>query len=331
MQAEFSNSIHSVVVSHYRVCTGKRSHKATPRAWVLEVSGVHTPKHNTTTSSAKNIAEDDSSAWVAVSVVAREETEALSLYDGKNRSCMIFDTTMNDVLSSSSKKRELWSNKVQSSTATRLKKMNRELKTVSGESSSNSTEKVMATTKVSWEVDRQCRKGNTGPLCANCLEGWARNIANPTQGCINCTTSSEGDSMRRRLQRQMNEATFPMYHWVIHNSPVQHYVQYRRRVLALAVSNSSNDTTPCSSSKAGNATNKTHVCDVGHLLSGRKSSWEILAPSVYLGLGVFLFGFFVALIGMAMPAEMDDTEHGMGYVYFAYEFEICIIITNYVD
>ena len=114
MQAEFSNSIHSVVVSHYRVCTGKRSHKATPRAWVLEVSGVHTPKHNTTTSSAKNIAEDDSSAWVAVSVVAREETEALSLYDGKNRSCMIFDTTMNDVMSSSSKKRELWSNKVQS-------------------------------------------------------------------------------------------------------------------------------------------------------------------------------------------------------------------------
>ena len=311
MQAEFSNSINAVVVSHYRVCTGKRSHKATPRAWVLEVSGVHTPKHNTTTSSAKNI--DDASAWVAVSVVAREETEALSLYDGKNRSCMIFDTTMNDVLSSSSQKRELW----------RLKEMKRELKTVSGESSSNSTEKVMATTKVSWEVDRQCRKGNTGPLCANCLEGWARNIANPTQGCINCTTtSSEGDSMRRRLQRQMNEATFPMYHWVIHNSPVQHYVQYRRRVLALAVSNSSNDTTPCSSSKAGNATNKTHVCDVGHLLSGRKSSWEILAPSVYLGLGVFLFGFFVALIGMAMPAEMDDTEHGMGYVYFAYEFEI---------
>ena len=321
------NSSRSMVITHYRVCTGKRSFKATTRSWVLEVSGTDASisysniRGNFT---AQQLAASNDLPWVPISVVSRKETEELSVRTENLKDstmvCKVFTTNMADILSASSpsSRRALQEHSDISINAITTLTTN----TQNSTKTSNATQRQVLA--VRWERDLQCRYGNTGPLCANCYDNWARSL-NPLVGCIDCSlneAANSSNSASRRLGRTLVDVTYPLYTSVVRSSAVQSYIQYHHRRALLSVNNENNNATSAclslnNNSTQFNATNNNQtssLCDysVGDVLSGKRSSWEVLAPTIGLAFGTFVFGFIFALIGMALPADTEDKAPGMG-------------------
>ena len=305
------------IITHYKVCTESKSYKSVPSSWVLEVSGMHPSisilEARGNYSASEYIATHDL-PWIPVSTVRQTETEALSKSTVEQQ-CKIFSTTMSDIMTST--RRSLWDSSLVSPLVSPLGVRNLVEKdsstTITSNATDNKTDITGSTMKVNWEKDLQCRFGNMGPLCANCFSGWARSLEAGSP-CIDCNVGTEENNtvtaVGRRLSRNLVDASFPIYVAFVESSVVTSYVAHRRRMYAAANGSKCVDAT--NNSIALNVTNATDQCGykVGSVLSGERSVWAKLGPTVYLALSLFFFGFFVALIAMALPSELEESEDG---------------------
>ena len=119
---------------------------------------------------ARNIVHHEDLPWVPISTVVRADTSGLaSPPNGDHETCVLFQTTMADVIAATSNRR---TRRLAGNTGNTGNTDN----TVTALASANHTNHTNHTNYTSaavavdvrWSRDLQCRYGNTGPLCANC-------------------------------------------------------------------------------------------------------------------------------------------------------------------
>ena len=269
------------VLTEYEICFNRASWA--PRGWILEVSAqapVHAPNEArmNTTKRRENMAAG--LPFVPVSFGSWQQ-QRTSLKDScrsaiGDHTCITLRADMGSILSGKSishdgggRRRGLWPRPRQ------RRLLNASLKSGS---------LVAALNKSSmWEVDMQCAKGNTGPLCSTCKEGWARDV---NEVCVQCTSSAaEG---RRRLWRA--DVASPM----------------RELGSSAASTNYINGT---------NTSNITSIAEddiddgQSYVEKLASSAWERIGPSIGLAIVTFFLCFAIAMVGMTMPLDIDESDN----------------------
>ena len=287
------------VITRYKVCSGRKTYSVVPRSWVVEVSGIppsHTLNKVRENATARNVVNNQDLPWVPISTVTRAETSGLaSLVEGDQETCVLFQTTMADVMAATIKRK-----------TRRLVHVDTSIVTPNNHYTNHTNQtSVAVAVDVRWTRDLQCRKGHTGPLCANCYNGFARSLVK-SEGCIDCGVDSTSG---RRLRNQFIEYTYPMYRSLVKSTPVTQYIAYRRRRV-LAVCDEKNESYNGTSHHNNHTNQSGNKCifDPGQVLIGERTTWQILGPTVALAMVIFVFAFVFAIIGMAMPANMEEDD-----------------------